>query len=75
MHKITRDACFCRATRRSLADSSAPIIVAVGAAENVGPQSAPWDCVITEVGQEFDNVKAFRDELCKYAFVKGFAYK
>ncbi|EHA8592080.1 hypothetical protein COCNU_contig69255988G000010 [Cocos nucifera] len=54
-----------RATRRSLADP----------AENVGPQSAPWDCVITEVGQEFDNVKAFRDELCKYAFVKGFTFK
>ncbi|XP_026659503.1 uncharacterized protein LOC103704225 isoform X2 [Phoenix dactylifera] len=63
------------ATRRTLADSNAPIIVAVDTAENVGPQTAPWDCVITEVGQEFDNVKAFRDALCKYAFVKGFTYK
>ncbi|XP_008808995.2 uncharacterized protein LOC103720843 isoform X2 [Phoenix dactylifera] len=72
---VTDDNIEDRATHRSLADSSTPIIIAVDAAENAGPQSAPWDCVITEVGQEFDNVKAFRDELCKYAFVKGFAYK
>ncbi|XP_078432306.1 uncharacterized protein LOC144703887 isoform X2 [Wolffia australiana] len=27
------------------------------------------------VGQEFDNVKVFRDELCKFAFLKGFKYR
>ena len=36
--------------------------------------SSPYDDVIY-VGQEFDNVKVFRDELCKYAFLKGFKYR
>ncbi|CAA7403092.1 unnamed protein product [Spirodela intermedia] len=36
--------------------------------------TGPYDDVIY-VGQEFDNVKVFRDELCKYAFLKGFKYR
>ena len=34
-----------------------------------------WDDIIKEVGQEFDNVKDFRAQLCKYAIVKGFVYR
>ncbi|KAJ6842092.1 uncharacterized protein M6B38_303355 [Iris pallida] len=37
--------------------------------------STLWENVITGVGQEFDNVKEFRGELCKYAIGKGFVYK
>ncbi|KAK3120751.1 hypothetical protein QOZ80_9AG0693220 [Eleusine coracana subsp. coracana] len=33
-----------------------------------------WDDIIRGVGQEFDNVKEFRAQLCKYAIGKGFAY-
>lgn len=33
------------------------------------------DTIITGVGQEFDNVRDFRAQLCKYAIGKGFAYK
>lgn len=31
--------------------------------------------IITGVGQEFDNVKDFRDKLCEYAICKGFSYR
>ncbi|GJN20270.1 hypothetical protein PR202_gb07625 [Eleusine coracana subsp. coracana] len=34
-----------------------------------------WDDIIKGVGQEFDNVKDFRAQLCKYAIGKGFAYR
>ncbi|XP_078177250.1 uncharacterized protein LOC144571743 isoform X2 [Carex rostrata] len=34
-----------------------------------------FDDAITGVGQEFDNVKDFRDQLCKYAIGKGFVYR
>ncbi|KAL6642587.1 hypothetical protein ACP70R_020768 [Stipagrostis hirtigluma subsp. patula] len=34
-----------------------------------------WDAIIKGVGQEFDNVKDFRAQLCKYAIGKGFAYR
>ncbi|KAJ6844182.1 uncharacterized protein M6B38_291310 [Iris pallida] len=37
--------------------------------------STLWENVIMGVGQEFDNVKEFRGELCKYAIAKGFVYK
>ncbi|KAL6654441.1 hypothetical protein ACP70R_007906 [Stipagrostis hirtigluma subsp. patula] len=34
-----------------------------------------WDDIIKGVGQEFDNVKDFRAQLCKYAIGKGFTYR
>uniref|UniRef100_A0A0A9D615 PB1 domain-containing protein n=1 Tax=Arundo donax TaxID=35708 RepID=A0A0A9D615_ARUDO len=34
-----------------------------------------WDDIIKGVGQEFDNVKEFRAQLCKYAIGKGFVYR
>ncbi|XP_024314002.1 uncharacterized protein LOC100842134 isoform X3 [Brachypodium distachyon] len=34
-----------------------------------------WDDIIKGVGQEFDNVKDFRAQLCKYAIGKGFVYR
>ncbi|XP_020191193.1 uncharacterized protein [Aegilops tauschii subsp. strangulata] len=34
-----------------------------------------WDDIIKGVGQEFDNVKDFRAQLCKYSIAKGFAYR
>ncbi|CAM0879435.1 unnamed protein product [Alopecurus aequalis] len=34
-----------------------------------------WDGIIKGVGQEFDNVKDFRAQLCKYAIGKGFVYR
>ncbi|CAL4982454.1 unnamed protein product [Urochloa decumbens] len=34
-----------------------------------------WDDIIKGVGQEFDNVKDFRAQLCKYAIIKGFVYR
>ncbi|ONK80629.1 uncharacterized protein A4U43_C01F19960 [Asparagus officinalis] len=37
--------------------------------------SGPWDSITMDVGQEFENVRTFRDELCKYAFAKGFKYR
>lgn len=37
--------------------------------------TGPWDSIIMDVGQEFENVRTFRDDLCKYAFAKGFKYR
>ncbi|KAL5213270.1 hypothetical protein ABZP36_024117 [Zizania latifolia] len=34
-----------------------------------------WDDIIKGGGQEFDNVKDFRAQLCKYAIGKGFVYR
>ncbi|CAD6252595.1 unnamed protein product [Miscanthus lutarioriparius] len=34
-----------------------------------------WDDIIKGVGQEFDNVKDFRAQLCNYAIGKGFVYR
>jgi zinc finger SWIM domain-containing protein 3 len=34
-----------------------------------------WDDIIKGVGQEFDSVKDFRAQLCKYAIGKEFAYR
>uniref|UniRef100_A0A1D1YAP4 Protein FAR1-RELATED SEQUENCE 11 n=1 Tax=Anthurium amnicola TaxID=1678845 RepID=A0A1D1YAP4_9ARAE len=45
----------------------------VSVTSSVVPYSPNDD--VMYIGQEFDNVKVFRDELCKYAFLKGFKYK
>ncbi|XP_039125133.1 uncharacterized protein LOC120261340 [Dioscorea cayenensis subsp. rotundata] len=52
-------------------------LATVDVVDHCEPQfsKTPWDNAITDVGQEFDNPKAFRDELRKYAYVKGFKYK
>ncbi|XP_037411444.1 uncharacterized protein LOC119274820 isoform X2 [Triticum dicoccoides] len=34
-----------------------------------------WEDIIKGVGQEFDNVKDFRAQLCKYSIGKGFVYR
>lgn len=39
------------------------------------PYQPSPDDIITGVGQEFDNVKDFRDKLAEFAITKGFAYK
>ncbi|XP_020593464.1 uncharacterized protein LOC110033740, partial [Phalaenopsis equestris] len=63
--------------RSMLFDRGASLLSSIVAPENVRPLSTNtlWDDVITGVGQEFDNVKDFRGELCKYAISKGFIYK
>lgn len=74
---VTGDKVDNRATRSVIAASNNLDLVSVDIAGDIEPQpsSTPWDSVITDVGQEFDNVKSFRDELCKYAYAKGFRYK
>lgn len=57
-----------------------PVPLADIAADNVNyvgyPDSTcPWDSITMDVGQEFENVRTFRDDLCKYAFAKGFRYR
>lgn len=37
--------------------------------------TGPWDSITMDTGQEFENVRTFRDDLCKYAFAKGFRYR
>ncbi|KAJ0977817.1 hypothetical protein J5N97_013291 [Dioscorea zingiberensis] len=66
-----------RAIGYNVADSIKPLAVSVDAVNHYEPQplKTAWDSVITDVGQEFDNAKAFRYELHKYAYVKGFKYK
>lgn len=63
--------------RGILFDPSTSLLTALVSPENARPLSANtlWDDVITGVGQEFDNVKDFRGQLCKYAISKGFVYK
>ena len=34
-----------------------------------------WDNITMDVGQEFENMRTFRDDLCKYAFARGFRYR
>ncbi|XP_010905594.1 uncharacterized protein [Elaeis guineensis] len=66
-----------RATRSVLVEPSNLLIPSVATPEDVRPLNlnSLWDNVITGVGQEFDNVKDFRAQLCKYAISKGFVYK
>ncbi|PKU65989.1 uncharacterized protein LOC110111951 [Dendrobium catenatum] len=63
--------------RSMLFDPSASLLTSMVTPENVRPLSTNtlWDDVIAGVGQEFDNVKDFRGQLCKYAISKGFIYK
>ncbi|KAJ6842099.1 uncharacterized protein M6B38_303390 [Iris pallida] len=51
--------------------------ISLDTADDIGSQLTTnhFDTCITDVGQEFENVRAFRDELCKYAFAKGFSFK
>ncbi|PKA63438.1 Protein FAR-RED impared response 1 [Apostasia shenzhenica] len=66
-----------RATRSMLFYPSSSFVTSSDITESVRPLSSNslWDDVITGVGQEFDNVKDFRAQLCKYAISKGFVYK
>ncbi|WOL09196.1 hypothetical protein Cni_G17949 [Canna indica] len=60
-----------------LVEPTTPLFASLVATEDVRPisSSSPWDLIITGVGQEFDNAKDFRSQLCKYAIGKGFVYK
>ena len=51
--------------------------VDISAINSVGTQDStgPWDSITMDVGQEFENVRTFHDDLCKYAFAKGFRYR
>ncbi|XP_072992286.1 uncharacterized protein [Typha latifolia] len=66
-----------RATKSILDDPVTPLIATLATPENVRPLNScsVWDNIITGVGQEFDNVKDFRAQMCKYAIGKGFVYK
>lgn len=63
--------------RGMLFDPSTSLLTSIVTPENVRPLNTItlWDDAITGVGQEFDNVKDFRGQLCKYAISKGFVYK
>ncbi|ONK80630.1 uncharacterized protein A4U43_C01F19970 [Asparagus officinalis] len=67
--------------RSILADPSIPnvatTVATLGTCDDTRPLNLTtlWDDIITGVGQEFDNVKEFRGQLCKYAIGKGFVYK
>lgn len=63
--------------RSALIDPSTPPSAALATSDEVGPLnlSAHWGDIITGVGQEFDNVKEFRSQLCKFSIAKGFVYK
>lgn len=65
-----------RAIGSILADPGT-LVTSLAAQDDVRPLNicAVWEDVITGVGQEFDNVKEFRGELCKYAIGRGFVYK
>lgn len=67
----------CRETGNILVDPSTPLFASLVNPEDIRPinSSSPWDSIITGVGQEFDNAKEFRSQLCKYAIGKGFVYK
>ncbi|KAG0498944.1 hypothetical protein HPP92_003635 [Vanilla planifolia] len=59
-------------------DPSTSLVNSIASPDNGGRAVASqtlWDDVIRGVGQEFDNVKDFRAQLCKYAICKGFVYK
>ncbi|ONK66541.1 uncharacterized protein A4U43_C06F9260 [Asparagus officinalis] len=60
-----------------LADPSTPMAATLASSDDARPlnMTTLWEDVITGVGQEFDNVKEFRGQLCKYAISKGFVYK
>ncbi|XP_074569300.1 uncharacterized protein LOC141825940 isoform X1 [Curcuma longa] len=66
-----------RATGNILIDPSTPLFTSLVATEDVRPinSGSHWDTIISGVGQEFDNAKDFRSQLCNYAIGKGFAYK
>ncbi|XP_042464748.1 uncharacterized protein LOC122047481 isoform X1 [Zingiber officinale] len=66
-----------RATGNILVDPSTPLFTSLVTTEDVRPinSSSHWDTIISGVGQEFDNAKDFRSQLCNYAIGKGFAYK
>ncbi|XP_008800158.1 uncharacterized protein LOC103714622 isoform X3 [Phoenix dactylifera] len=74
---ITVDEVDERATGSVLVEPSYPLVPSLASPEDVRPLNinALWENVITGVGQEFDNVKDFRAQLCKYAISKGFVYK
>ncbi|KAJ3674080.1 hypothetical protein LUZ60_006072 [Juncus effusus] len=74
---------FSSAAERMMAgifdDASLGPMVMGGEAEHAQPLSVNgsglFEDAITGVGQEFDNVKDFRDQLCKYSIGKGFVYR
>ena len=67
--------CFCSEIMNIINDPIAHVDTSV--VNYVGSQdtTGPWDSITMDVGQEFENVRTFRDELCKYAFAKGFRYR
>lgn len=72
---ISFHACFYRMMAGIFDDGSmTPLMVqADGTPEHMQPlpgATGLFDDAITGVGQEFDNVKDFRDQLCKYAIGK-----
>ncbi|URE15561.1 PB1 [Musa troglodytarum] len=74
---ITADNIDERASGSMLVDPSTPIFASLVTPDDVVPviSSPSWASIITGVGQEFDNVKDFRSQLCKYAIGRGFIYK
>nr|CAD1837347.1 unnamed protein product [Ananas comosus var. bracteatus] len=66
-----------RVAKSIMDESLTPFMATLVTPENVQPLNSCtiWDNIITGVGQEFDNVKDFRAQLCKYAIGKGFVYK
>jgi zinc finger SWIM domain-containing protein 3 len=69
---------FCRDPVELFNDSGNPYVDSEITAEHQQGIDNPivfWDDIIKGVGQEFDNVKDFRAQLCKYAIGKEFAYR
>ncbi|KAJ0959899.1 hypothetical protein J5N97_000333 [Dioscorea zingiberensis] len=59
------------------AEPSTPLFTSLTTLDDVRPlnSNALLGVTITGVGQEFDNVKDFRAQLCKYGIEKGFIYR
>ncbi|KAJ6844387.1 uncharacterized protein M6B38_292335 [Iris pallida] len=55
-------------------EANMKVEISFDTADDIGSQLSTnhFDTCITDVGQELENVRAFCDELCKYAFSKGF---
>ncbi|XP_039143349.1 uncharacterized protein LOC120280548 [Dioscorea cayenensis subsp. rotundata] len=65
------------ATGNIQAEPSTPLFASLTTLDDVRPvNSNPvFGTTITGVGQEFDNVKDFRAQLCRYGLEKGFIYR
>lgn len=69
--------CFCSEIMNIINDPAPLVGIAAHNANYIESRDSncPWDGITLEVGQEFENVSNFRDDLCKYAFAKGFRYR